>query len=276
MSEGDLYHGYTRFRSHGWNGYVVQDHKWLTEGDVWSVLERHPFDVIRERPAAKTIRVKLPCGSVFAKLLTPSMDRMTDRFKERMRDRLLGPQVYRVHRVTWQMRRLGLETPVPLLIAVRHNGSRTEQLMITAAIEGESAREVIKREPAIDHLDQLLKQIGTLAANLHRAGFEHGDLLPGNMITSKDGRLVLLDNDRTHRWNPLPFLGYRKRRNLTQLCARLIYRGGHFRHCRMIIDAYLDHTGWGTRKQRIFRAKLMRRIRSDVKRRFMLYGKPNR
>jgi hypothetical protein len=92
----------------------------------------------------------------------------------------------------------------------------------------------------------LLRALGAEIGRLHAAGFVHGDLVPPN-VHARDGRFVLLDNDRTRRGRVLVRLG--GRRNLVQL-GRFVAPGVTLTDRCRVLAAYAAARGLDRRARR--------------------------
>ncbi|MBI1370666.1 MAG: hypothetical protein GC162_18670 [Planctomycetes bacterium] len=204
---------YHRFAAAGYRGLVRDDWRAaLSEADPWLRWLDGPHETVWQRQASRTVRVPPAADhpALFVKHIAPP---------DRARLLRRSP-VQNTLAVTRRLLAAGFEAPHVVLAADLTARGRTEHLLITEAVDGQSVESRLLQSPNIEATRRLLIDIGREVARLHRARFLHGDLLPGNLIRRPDGVFVFLDNDRTRRLPVLPF--WLRRRNLSQMMFRCL------------------------------------------------------
>jgi hypothetical protein len=152
-----------------------------------------------------------------------------------------GWRARRAFRMGEALQAAGFGAPPVLLVAAREGAG----LLVMRHVGGEelaAALSRLSRGPK----RALLRLLGDGVGRLHAAGFVHGDLVPPN-VRVVDGRLVLLDNDRTRRSRLLVRLG--GRRNLVQL-GRFVVAGVTATDRLRVLAAYAAARGLGRGAQR--------------------------
>jgi hypothetical protein len=259
-----------RVRLGGWRGRAAPDWAARIEGDPLEWLERQPHEVVGDRPSARTLRVHAADGIVYAKLLAPlrSGAGPIGRLKWALRPSRAG----RVLRVSRRFARAELRVPRVLLALRRRRGWRTEDLLVTAAVEGPSLQRRMVEVQDEAERRRLLRLMGRRAAEMHRAGLVHGDLLPGNLIVVDGGaELVFIDNDRSRRWWPaVP--ARERRRNLGQALYRMVSWLG-YRRSRWFLDGYYGTLGVDGTRRRRETAAVLHRLRPRLREGERRYGR---
>lgn len=257
---------FERFERDGWRGRVRSD--WaarLAEGDRLADLLTPTAELARDRPAVRVWRKPIGEACVYVKHSTAGKSGRSDKggVAERI-DRakwvLRGSRALRVMRVHAELERVGIPVPAVLLAARRHSGLSAEDVLVTEEVVGENLRWRMNREIADDELIELLHRAGRTMAELHRRGFIHGDMLSGNMILRPDGRLVLIDNERTRRPTALRFDALR-RLNLAQMVSRLLPEQS-YASIRHMLDAYYDSMAMGMGERRTEQSRVLRQARA--------------
>ena len=92
--------------------------------------------------------------------------------------------------------------PVPRVLELRETGAGWE--LCCAAVQGaRTLRELLSSDaPPAGGWEGLLARLGELLARLQAAGWEHGDLHPGNVLVDEHGRPWLIDVQRARRVAP--------------------------------------------------------------------------
>lgn len=171
--------------------------------------------------------------------------------------------VWRMHRA---MERAGLRVPCVVLAVRRRRGLLwDEDLLVTEAVDGCGLGSLLRDTADAAERRRLLTQVGRAVAELHNAGFLHGDLATNNLIISQasgDVSVAFIDNDRTQQW-PIHPPRWVCRRNLAQIA----YRIPRWREARAFLDAYFAATrGLTTRQARRELLTITRKIRRRAKR----------
>jgi hypothetical protein len=147
-----------------------------------------------------------------------------------------GWRARRAFRMGEALRAAGFAAPDAVLVGEREGAG----LLVMRHVGGEDLAVVVGRLPRSSKR-ALLRLLGDVVGRLHRAGFVHGDLVPPN-VRVVDGRLVLLDNDRTRRSRLLVRLT--GRRNLVQL-GRFVVPGVTATDRIRVLAAYAAARGLG-------------------------------
>ncbi|MBO4345317.1 MAG: phosphotransferase [Victivallales bacterium] len=201
----------TPFKSGGWSGIAAEEFaKYLPS--LESILA--DGTIIVNKPDRIVRRLDLDGASFFAKsFLKPK--RLDDRLKRAIRK----PIPFKLWRIHDEMLAKGVGCPRPMVAATDNGGT---QLFICTAISFPRSCDLIRRV-SLEGLPGVFTKAAHAIAKLHRAGFIHGDALPGNICLDDDGSAAFIDNDRTSHIPPL-FGGVARRRNLVQFCAHTFFR----------------------------------------------------
>ena len=170
--------------------------------------------VIVDKPDRIVRRIVLDGKAYFAKSFLPS-GKISDMLKRAVR----RPIPFRLWQIHSEMLAKGIGCATPMLAALNSSG---EHLFICSEITFPTARTLLKTLP-VDKLPVAITQAARAMAKLHRAGFIHGDSLPGNICLDSDGTPAFIDNDRTSRI-PSFFQAAARKRNLLQFCAHTTFR----------------------------------------------------
>lgn len=141
----------------------------------------------------------------------------TDRFKNLFRRhravRALGNDL--------MLRKAGFSAPQPVIFGYRAGWlTPRNYFYVTRALQGyrdlyTTMTDFSASSPS--RRNRLIQCLATTIGRLHKAGFFHGDLRPGNVMIRDDDSpdIALLDNERTRRYRRLPT--HQRVKNLTQL-----------------------------------------------------------
>ena len=212
-----------------------------------------------------TWRVEAPGQTVFVKLVSSaSRPPVTPgRWEARLKQSLGLSVALHTHHVTQRMIERGLHVPEVLLAVRRRHGWHRDDLLATRAVTGFSLVEALTDGSCRQVVHETFRMVGRRIADLHRAGFVHGHLLPGHVFITPDRTDVcFLDNDET-RWRPGGVRDADRRYNLTQLVARLrgAYLPGAAGAVRCLIEAYCDAIGVAERQRRRWHYRILTRAR---------------
>ena len=201
------------FKYGRWNGLVDDSFStYLPQLDT--ILQNGT--VIVDKPDRIVRRFELNGNAYFAKsFLLPT--KTVDKLKRAVR-RPIPFKLWEIHN---EMLAKGVVCAKPMLAALNSSG---EQLFICTEIPFPTSRTLLKSFPD-EKLPDVFIQAAKAIASLHRAGFIHGDSLPGNICLDSDGTPAFIDNDRTSRMPPL-FSAVARKRNLLQFCAHTTFRSG--------------------------------------------------
>ena len=200
------------FRFANWHGMVAEPFEWNLQR-LDAILK--DADIIVDKPDRIVRRIELDGKAFYAKsFLKPR--RLADRLKRMVR----RPIVLRLWQIHNEMLDSGIVCAAPMLGAM-DDGAGTE-LFISTEIAMQTARIMIKTLAA-ESLPEIFAKAAKAIARLHRAGFVHGDCIPGNICMDDADGFAFIDNDRTER-APLLFGGNARRRNLVQFCSRSTLR----------------------------------------------------
>ncbi len=156
---------------------------------VTEALARGAFDVLAESPHRRALRIATSERLVLVKHFR--VDTGRHRTRERAKAYIGRSPAEREWRALCTLHRLGLSVPEPLAIGDDGDGDR---LLVMAWVEGMSLRTAL-RAAAPHARRELLVALGREIAQVHAAGWAHGDLHPGNVLVGS-GRIVLLDWQR--------------------------------------------------------------------------------
>jgi hypothetical protein len=149
---------------------------------------------VRRSLHAETWLTNLAEAEMFVKLLRPAWG--FARIKRLVRG---GPSNH-VAAIAAQLRRDGIDAPLPILIGVEASTGR--ELIVTARVRGTVLPRFLREhQRELGHKRAVLRALGAEIGRLHSLGYIHGDLTPFNILLSKDEPLkfVLLDHERTRR-----------------------------------------------------------------------------
>ncbi len=149
---------------------------------------------------------------VFIKVLAPA------RGIEAIKCAIRGSRALHVAAISDELARAGIGVPRVILYGRETRGGR--EVVITERAPGHMVPRWLKggRE-RLGFKRALLRKLGGQIANLHRAGFIHGDLTPFNVVVAGDSeppRISFIDHERTRRTR-LVRMARPRLRNLVQL-----------------------------------------------------------
>lgn len=234
---------YRHFEAAGWRGMLRDGSSWWIGADPMVRLLGVPNETVKEQPGVATMRAESPDGPVFVRHMTALKARPSGRLaiSERVKWWTRPSRALRTMRIHLGLADAGIPVAPIVLAARRRTGLGVEDLLITEEIPGDNFRKRCKSEHDPTLEADLLRRAGRSIASLHRAGFAHGDMLPGNLIIRPDNTIVFIDNERTRR--PAPSRANALRRlNLAQMVSRLMPRTPYWM-IREFFDAYYDQMG---------------------------------
>lgn len=166
-------------------------------------------------------------------------------------------------RIAHHMQRRGILTAPVVLAGRRRVGPIREHLLVTRTMPGQSLQALLLGSANCREQVQLVELAAEHISAMHRAGFVHGDLLPGNLVVSPDrNELFFVDNDRTTlRHNLVSRRG--RRRNIEQITYRL----AAFTRCRVtraFLRRYCEARGIRGQRARYFRLSMLRYARQRL------------
>jgi hypothetical protein len=176
-----------------------------------------------------------------------------------------GNRVDNVLRITEALHRASFATALVLLKGAHDASGRT--MLTSSRAEGVALPEFIARTQGWARKRELLRQLGSEVARLHRTGLVHGDLTPYNVfvVQGEPPCFVFLDHDRTRPGFPTG-RRYRQLRNLVQL-GRFDLPGVSNADRLRVFNAYaagLDRASRRAMERRVARM-LARRRRRDAR-----------
>lgn len=144
-------------------------------------------------------------------------------FTERVKQLVKPHRALRAARADSRLNRCGFTAPTLVAIGYRQRRlTRTGFFMITEALD--DYQDLYQWCAHLAGLTvasrrQRLRALAIAVAQLHRAGFSHGDLRPGNVLAKQDAQgnwhWAYLDNERTQQHRRLPMK--LRKKNLVQL-----------------------------------------------------------
>lgn len=252
---------YKLFTAASWRGMIREGN--TTWGDIDPIirLQSLEHDPVKEQPGVSTVRAHSPDGIVFVRHMTALKARPNGRvaLSERFKWWSRPSRALRTMRVHLAMAEAGIPVAGVVLAARRRTGLNVEDLLITEEVVGTDFRKRCQHEPDPEAESELLRSAGRAVAGLHRAGFTHGDLIPGNLLIRPDDTIVFIDNERSGR--PMPSrAGTLRRLNLAQMVSRLMPRTPYWM-MREFFGAYYDTLGLNDRARREEQSLIVRRGR---------------
>ncbi len=230
------------------------------------------LDVVR-RPGRRVSRLGEGDASVFAKIMLrrSDADKGIGPLYDAIRFRCRAPRSLAVLKICTRLQQAGFAVPTVLYAAGRRAGLTTHALLVTETAPGRTLQDrliesVVANEPERQS-QALVENLAGLAADLHVAGFTHGDFLAGNVMAEDHGRLWLLDNDRTRYWPQ--FLGKTQllgpptaaqHRNLKQAATNLRIVVG-WRFAAAFLQAYAERRGLSDAARRAMKRSVGRHVR---------------
>jgi Lipopolysaccharide kinase (Kdo/WaaP) family len=208
-----------------------------------------------------TIRLGTPLDSateVFVKLLD------APRGLKAIRRLVLRSRAERMQAILEALLAAGFSVAPILMLGEEHRSGRS--MMVTARVAGDQLpRFLLGATGAPGRRREVLRALGAEVAQLHRAGFIHGDLTPYNIFVTSGApaRFSLIDHERTAR--PRLMWERRRLRNLVQLC-RFELEGMSRTDRVRIVDAYGRAMGGKSHRliRRVAEMLRARRLRDTV------------
>lgn len=254
---------YQPYRYGDWRGEVRSGWEDVFAGDPFGVLGEFSTSVIRDRISKRVTRIDMGVdhGVIYLTHATSIKDN-AGRFH-----RLLWwagrSRVFSELRASRALESAGLRVPMVLLVA-RRRTPRIEEVLVTRDEGMSTLYDRLNAGLGEQANRSLFRMAGRCAADLHRAGFKHGDLLPGNVLVTPDGSdLAYLDNERTLYRGGIPSSSGRNN-NLVQMVFRgLLQRP--WAEVRAFLDGYGERFGAGEDVWRRRRYRVIRRVRQRLK-----------
>lgn len=201
----------TTFKYGCWNGLAAEEFApHLPNLD--DILQN--ADAIVNMPDRIVRRIELNGAVYFAKSFLP-----LHQLKAILKRAVRRPIPFRLWQIHDELLAKNITCAKPMLAAINSSG---EHLFICTEITFPTARILLKTLPA-EQLPMVFTQAAKAIAQLHRAGFVHGDSIPNNICLDSDGTPAFIDNDRTAHIPPL-FATAARKRNLIQFCSHTYYR----------------------------------------------------
>ena len=233
---------YHRYVEGDWRGFARDDlHQYLADRQIADILSPSRDILVRSRPNRWLFCLTTGRGVLYIKRTAEpgqGAARNMPWLGPLFRGRSLASATLRI---SLQMRACGLLVPPIVLSLCRGSGNETESLVVTDEIEGRSLTECLRSARDTEDRDRRLSRVAGQIAQLHSRRFLHGDLLPGNIIMTRQDEVVFLDNDRTRRW-PIVLPGLLRQRNLSQIVFRL-RRGFGWQSAKVLLRCYFDAVG---------------------------------
>lgn len=246
---------YQQFRHSDWQGVIHENASADAASGIVDEVLTAPGEVLAQRDTITTRAIECRLGRCVVRHDTAP--------RWRPYRKSLVMHTAAVHQ---EMAAAGIRVPTVLLACRRIKGP-AEELLAAEMIEGRSLTADLRQLRLTDGDPlPLFRRIGREIADLHRAGFMHGDLIPGNiLLPDDDGPFVYIDNERTRRL-PRVFLSIGRRRNLTQMYFRLL-KGFAYKDLRQLFKAYYDRVGVSKAEQRRDMIEIVRKGRARLARR---------
>lgn len=254
--------GYELYSQGGWSGWIDGDWSGTFAGrDPLDALRAWRYSVVRARPSAWVARVESGQGVLYAKHLTAQNARDAQGLAWFARVKWLTRRSLAVGTldVVNGMRGAGVTAPRVVLAARRRVGVTVEELVVSEAGGGVTLRAALRDSADAKALAIHLERAASAIAALHRSGFVHGDLLPGNILIDDAGGVSFLDNDRTQRVRTPGRKWVLQRRNLVQFGTRLRPHGVWA--MRWFLRAYCDELGLNGWRRRSVKSSVLRASR---------------
>lgn len=236
------------YRYQRWKGLIQRD--WAAQfpvnQDPLAWMTSLTYERTRYRLSRQIYRVHTHDGTVYLKVILGLNERsmqpnrpLMDRLKWQFRP----SRALTTFRVSQAMLAHDIWCPAPLLAAREYRGSESRDIFVAEAIDLPGLG--VRLAQATDDVSRIamVRSVAPHIAKLHAERFLHGDLLPNNLHVTDDlQRVYFMDNDRTRRWPcALPWLVLR--RNLAQLCFRLLRHQGQD-VTRAFLQAYALAAHW--------------------------------
>lgn len=256
---------FKRISHRGWSGMVNVAHVGLFEGDdsdwpaVW--LDEDSEQVSpADRKGVQVYEAPIGQLSCYVKHFTSKKSGAAQvSLLSRLIWRFGASRAQQNLKANAKLQEAGFGTAAVLLAVRRTKGLEAEDLFITRRVEGETFHHALLGANDVTKKD-LLERMGKCIADLHSAGFIHGDLLPRNMMIEHETQgIVFLDNDRTRKWG-LYTPRWQKWRNIEQLMYRLLVYHP-YRTLKPLIRHYISHSPYPPVQARRYAATAIKRVR---------------
>lgn len=227
---------------------------------------RKGSEVVRYRNRV-VYRLEEEDGNVlYAKWLYPQNEGFLKTFAAFFKRIFRGPRVQRIFRIHQELAEAGFGCAEPVLAAWRKN-SLTE-LFVCKEIKAKPVYRILREASEKETLN-MLSLLAADLRRLHKAGFVHGDAIPGNIcLDSESGKIFYLDNDRTQRMkNRRQAL-----RNVIQFCSHLHFYCGIACAVRFFLNEYGKRDMDAKERDRLY-AAIRRRIKTISSQRARRAGK---
>ncbi len=203
---------YLPYRNSCWSGFISSELKDLDFSPERLAVQG---EVIVNKPNRLVRRIELSGTTVYAKWFAHTQNIFKRWFRKPLAFRLLD-----IHKA---MDASGIGCAVPYLAVISSNPVENfSQLFVYKEVPYPNISQRLKKA-SDEEAEQLYLIAAQAIAALHKAGFVHGDCLPGNICLSDEEQFYFIDNDRTAK--SLPFLrAYQERRNLIQFCAHALHQ----------------------------------------------------
>ena len=198
---------FTPYHINRWNGLISSE---LSNQDLEPEKLAVLGETIVNKPNRMVRRIDLEGTTVYAKWFVPTKSFLKRLFRKPLAFRLLE-----THKALLSA---GIGCAEPLLAAICDEPTQIlPQLFVYKEVPYPNISQRLKNA-STDEATRIYDTAAEAIATLHKAGFVHGDCLPGNICLSDDNHAFFIDNDRTSR--SFPFIRKRQeRRNLVQFCA---------------------------------------------------------
>ena len=220
---------YLPYHKNSWSGFISRE---INDIDLEPAKLANQGEGIVLKPSRMVRRLQLNGTTVYAKWIAPPKNI----FKRLLRK----PLAFKLLKIHNTLLSAGIGCAEPILAAVCGDSSQeTSQLFVYKEVPYPSISKRLQQASASDATDIYLTAANAIAT-LHKAGFVHGDCLPGNICLSDDGQAFFIDNDRTAKSLPL-LRGWQERRNLIQFCAHAAHQHGMTREMqRLFLTQYFE------------------------------------
>ncbi len=223
----------------GWEDLFRDTEKWLAE---------NPGTVVVKYPCREVRRIETPQGVVYLKYIRALTDAGLSRkdLFSHLKWVLRPSRALCVWRASVALEAAGLECPMPVLAARKRIHGYPHDIIITREVPAKDCRAM----PPGETPQEAAERIAQAAADLHAAGFAHGDFIMGNIcVNPATGRFSYLDNDRT--WRPKwPVRRHYQRRNLAQMGYSIARKFAAMAPCRAFLAKYAEIAGWPSEAER--------------------------
>ena len=220
---------YLPYRKNSWNGFISSE---INDIDLEPEKLENQGEGIVLKPNRMVRRLQLNGTTVYAKWFVPS--------KNIIKRLLRKPLAFKLLEIHKALLVSGIGCAEPILAAICGDSSQQlSQLFVYKEVPYPSISKRLQQASASDATDIYLAAANAIAT-IHKAGFVHGDCLPGNICLSDDGKAFFIDNDRTAKSLPL-LHGWQERRNLIQFCAHSAHQHGMTREMqRLFLTRYFE------------------------------------